>query len=84
MEKMHVCPTEESQPGHPGHCPSAPDHREGFPEAGGQQGPASTDFLFDPIRDELMTSQLPHPNRVTGPGDTGGLSHDTNGQWQVT
>ena len=68
MEKPHICPAEESQPGHSGRCLSGPDEEEGFAEAGGQQGPASTDFLFDHIRDKpmILTSRMPHPNRVTG------------------
>lgn len=75
VEKLHVCPAEESQPGHSGRCLSGPGEEEGFAEAGGQQGPASTDFLFDHIRDKpmILTSRMPHPNRVTGPGDLGGL-----------
>lgn len=75
MEKLHVCPAEESQPGHSGRCLSGPDEEEGFAEAGGRQGPASTDFLFDHIRDKPMTltSWMPHPSRVTGPGDLGCL-----------
>lgn len=34
---------------------SGPSEEEGFAEAGGQQGLASTSFLFDQIRDRSMT-----------------------------